>query len=135
MPAALPCRRRAEVRGRRPFSRADPPALRDAGGVLLLPADEVLVRTPRRATRLLVRRATLEREQECLRLGAAQAGNGVEDGPHVVRMPVAVISIRGPTARRSPMAISAPVARRATSAFGSCRRAMSCGTAAGLRRS
>src|SRR2546429_7927422 len=81
--------RKEAARPARAFSRARPPALREPGGVLLLPAHQVLVGAPRRPARLLVGRAALQREEKGLRLGAAEAGNGVQDGTDVLGVAVA----------------------------------------------
>src|SRR5205823_13845949 len=81
--------RKERARPARIFSRASPPALREPGGVLLLPPDQVIVGASRRPARLLVGRAALQREKEGLRLRAAEAGDGVQDGTDVLGMAVA----------------------------------------------
>src|SRR5207302_3714767 len=67
-----------------PISSRSSPAVRDARGVLLLLAQQILIGAAGGAADLLVGRAALEREEERLRLRAAQRPDGVEDGPDVL---------------------------------------------------
>src|ERR1700736_5184506 len=78
--AGRSCTRTAAGPALRAFSRAGAPPLGEAGGLLLLPADQVFVGALGRPPGLLVGGAALEREEEGLGLAPAPAGDRVQDG-------------------------------------------------------